>query len=333
MKKIFITGADGFIGSHLTEHLLSKGFNVTAMVYYNSFNSLGWLNDISNKFHKRLKIISGDLRDKSFLISSTKKHDVIIHLAALIAIPFSYEAPESYVQTNIIGTLNVLDATKINKIKKIIVTSTSEIYGRSKKFPISENFGVDPRSPYSATKISADQLSISYYYSFGIPVTILRPFNTVGPRQSPRAVLPTIINQIIDDKRKIKIGNISTKRNFNSVYDIVRGFECAIKTKKNISGEIINLGSSFEISIKDLLKMVSKIEGKRIITINEKKRVRPLKSEIFRLTASNKKAKRLLNWSPKIKTKKGFEKFVKQTIIWFKNNRHLFNKDSEKYSL
>jgi len=254
-------------------------------------------------------------------------------LGALIAIPYSYDAPESYVQTNIIGTLNVLDSARINKIKKIIITSTSEIYGRSKTFPIREDFPVDPRSPYSATKISADQLALSYYYAYNMPVTIIRPFNTIGPRQSLRAVLPTIINQFIDNKKSIKIGNKYSRRNLNSVFDIVKGFELALKTKKKISGQIINLGSSFEIKIIDLVKLISKIENKKIKIKVEKNRIRPSKSEINRLTASNFKAKKLLSWKPTINNIKQFEKFLKITIEWFKRNRSSFKKDSHKYSI
>ena len=333
MKKILVTGSEGFIGSHLTEHLLSKKYEVTALVYYNSFESNGWLNNIEPKLLNKLNIVYGDLRDKNFLLKISKKHDAIMHLAALIAIPYSYSAPESYVQTNVLGTFNILEAAKANNIKKIIITSTSEIYGRSKKFPIKEDFPVDPRSPYSATKISADQIALSYYYSFNLPVTIIRPFNTVGPRQSQRAVIPTIINQFIDEKKDIKLGSLDTKRNFNSVYDIVRGFELSLKTKKNIAGQIINLGSTFEIKIKDIVKLVSKIEKRKINIVLDKKRIRPSQSEVFRLTASNKKAKQLLNWTPKINNLKQFEFFLKKTIEWFKKNRSLYGKDSSRYSV
>ncbi|MDA9814661.1 GDP-mannose 4,6-dehydratase [Candidatus Pelagibacter sp.] len=333
MKKILITGSEGFIGSHLTEYLLQKKYKISALVYYNSFQSNGWLDNIEPKLFKKINIIYGDLRDKSFLIEISKKHDAIIHLGALIAIPYSYVAPDSYVQTNILGTLNILEAAKINNIKKIIITSTSEIYGRSKKFPIKEYYSVDPRSPYSATKISADQIALSYFYSYNLPVTIIRPFNTVGPRQSQRAVIPTIINQFIDNKKSLKLGSLDTRRNFNSVFDIVRGFELSLKTKKNIAGEVINLGSSFEIAIKDLVKLISKIEKKKLEIVSEKKRIRPNESEVLRLTASNIKAKKLLNWKPKINNLKQFELFLKYTIKWFKKNRSLYSKDSSKYTI
>ena len=333
MKKIFLSGSEGFIGSHLTEHLIKKNYKVTSLVLYNSFGKNGWLEDIDAKLKKNLNIIYGDVRDKNFLINSTKNHDAIIHLGALIAIPYSYLAPESYIQTNINGAVNILDAAKINKIKKIIFTSTSEIYGRAKKFPIKENAAVDPRSPYSASKISADQIALSYYYSFKSPVTIIRPFNTIGPRQSDRAVLPTIINQFIDNKNSIKIGNQNTKRNLNSVFDIVRGFELALKTKKKISGEVINLGSEFELSIKELINIISKIEKRKVRIIIDKKRLRPNNSEIQRLTASNIKAKKFLNWKPKINNSKKFEIFIKDTIEWYKKNRSKYKYDSQKYSV
>lgn len=333
MKKIFLTGSEGFIGSHLTEYLLKKNYKVTSLVLYNSFGKNGWLNDIDQKLKKKLNIIYGDVRDKNFLINSTKYHDAIIHLGALIAIPYSYIAPESYIQTNINGAINILDAAKINNIKKIIFTSTSEIYGRANKFPIKENAPVDPRSPYSASKISADQIALSYYYSFKSPVTIIRPFNTIGPRQSERAVLPTIINQFIDNKKNIKIGNQSTKRNLNSVFDIVKGFELALKTKKKISGEIINLGSEFEVSVRQLINIISKIEKKKVKILTDKKRVRPSNSEVLRLTASNKKAKKFLNWEPKINNTLKFEQFIKNTIKWYKKNRSKYKYDSQKYSV
>ena len=333
MKSILITGSEGFIGSHLTEYLLQKQYRVTALVYYNSFESKGWLNNIDKKLFKKLKIVYGDVRDKSYLIKITKKYDAIIHLGALIAIPYSYIAPDSYVQTNILGTVNILEAAKINKVKKVIITSTSEIYGRSKKFPIKEYYPVDPRSPYSATKISADQIALSYFYSYNLPVTIIRPFNTIGPRQSQRAVIPTILNQFIDNKKVLKLGNLDTKRNFNSVFDIVRGFELSLKTKKNISGQIINLGSSFEIKIKDIVNLVSKIEKKKLLIFSEKKRIRPNNSEVLRLTACNKKAKKLLNWSPKVKNLKQFEIFLRHTIKWFRENRSLYSKNSSSYTI
>ncbi|MDC0454714.1 GDP-mannose 4,6-dehydratase [Candidatus Pelagibacter sp.] len=329
--KIFVTGAEGFIGSHLVEYLIKKNHKVTSLVHYNSFGNKGWLENINSIAKKKNNICFGDVRDQDLLKKQTEKHDAIIHLAALIAIPYSYEAPKSYIETNIIGTYNVLQVSKLNNIKKTIITSTSEIYGRSKKFPISEDAIVDPRSPYSATKIAADQLALSYYYSYKLPVTIIRPFNTFGPRQSLRAVIPTIINQIIDGKKIIKLGNLNTKRNYNFVEDIVRGFEMAVRSKINTNGQIINLGSNFEVSVKKLVELISKIENQKIEINSEKMRVRPKNSEVLRLTASNLKAKKLLNWSPKINNEKTFSKSLHKTIVWFKNNRLNYLKQSDEY--
>tara|TARA_B110000259_G_C14030045_1_gene406290 strand:- start:3258 stop:4256 length:999 start_codon:yes stop_codon:yes gene_type:complete len=329
--KIFVTGAEGFIGSHLVEHLINKGHEVTSLVQYNSFGSKGWLEDMNLVAKKKTHICYGDVRDQDLLTKQTKNHDSIIHLAALIAIPYSYESPKSYIDTNIIGTYNILQVSKLNNIKKTIITSTSEIYGRSKKFPITEETIVDPRSPYSATKIAADQLALSYYYTYKLPVTIIRPFNTFGPRQSLRAVIPTIINQVIEDKKIIKLGNLDTKRNYNFVEDIVRGFEFAARSGKNTNGEIINLGSSFEISVKKLVELILKIENKKIKIQSEKKRIRPKNSEVLRLTASNLKAKKLLNWSPEINNEKMFSLSLCKTIKWFKNNKRNYLKQSDEY--
>lgn len=329
--KIFVTGSEGFIGSHLIEHLVKKGHSVTALVHYNSFGKKGWLENIDTKVKKKIKIIFGDVRDGDFLFKQTRNHDGIIHLAALIAIPYSYFSPKSYIDTNITGTYNVLEASKKNKIKKILITSTSEIYGRSNIFPIKETNFIDPRSPYSATKIASDQLSLSYYYSYNLPITIIRPFNTFGPRQSLRAVIPTIINQVISNKNKIKLGNLNTKRNFNFIGDIVNGFELAIKSKKKTNGEVINLGSSYEISILKLTNLISKIVNKKIIIKQDKIRVRPVNSEVLRLAANNQKAKKLLNWSPNIKNEETFTKALKTTIRWFEQNKYNYLEQSNDY--
>ena len=329
--KIFVTGSEGFIGSHLVEHLVKKGHKVTALVHYNSFGRKGWIENINKPAQKKIKLCFGDVKDENLLKKQTKGHDGIIHLAALIAIPYSYDAPKSYIDTNLIGTYNVLEAAKSNKVKKLIVTSTSEIYGRSKKFPITEKNQVDPRSPYSASKIASDQLALSYYYSYKLPVTILRPFNTFGPRQSLRAVIPTIINQIIDNKKIVKLGNLDTKRNFNFIDDITNGFEIAIRSKNKTNGEIINLGSKYEISIKRLAYLILKIENKKISINSETKRVRPINSEVLRLTADNNKAKKMINWSPKIKNEKMFIKALKKTIEWYKKNKHNYLNQSNEY--
>ena len=331
--KIFVTGSEGFIGSHLVEYLVKKKHSVTALVQYNSLGKKGWLEDLNKFTKKKIKICFGDIKDQRLLIQQSKNHDCIIHLAALISIPYSYEAPKSYIDTNIMGTYNILEATKLNKIKKLIVTSTSEIYGRSKIFPINEENQVDPRSPYSATKIAADQLSLSYFYSFQLPVTIIRPFNTFGPRQSQRAVIPTIINQVLANKKHINLGNLNTKRNFNYIDDIVRGFELATNLNKRTNGKIINLGSKFEISIKQLADLILMIKNKKIPIKSIDARVRPSNSEVIRLIANNRKAKSLINWSPNIDNKKKFIVSLKKTIHWFAKNHEHYSNQSDDYMI
>ena len=272
---------------------------------------------INSNILKKINIIFGDIRDYSFIDNIIKKNDVVINLAALISIPYSYVNPISYITTNINGTSNILESCRVNK-KRLIHTSTSEIYGNAKKFPISEEEIPFSQSPYAATKISGDQLALSYHKSYNLAVTIIRPFNTFGPRQSARAIIPTIISQALK-KDNIKLGSLITKRNFNYVDNTVDGFIAAIKSKKGI-GEIINIGSDFETSVEDLVKIVSKILNKKLIVKIDKKRIRPAKSEIFRLIANNKKAKKLLNWKSKMKNKKYFEASIKKTLNWFKDN-------------
>ena len=327
---ILITGADGFIGSHLTEKLLKAGHKVKALSYYNSFNSIGWLKEVKNKT-KNLKIISGDIRDFNFLYNHTKSVDIIFHLASLIAIPYSYVASRSYIDTNIIGTHNVLECSRIHNVKKIIHTSTSEVYGSAQYVPIDENHPNVGQSPYSASKIAADQLAISYHNSFGLPLTILRPFNTYGPRQSTRAVIPTIITQILQGSGEVYLGNKNTTRDFNYVHDVVDAFCKTIKNKK-INGKTINIGSGFEIKITDLANLISEIIGRKIKIKYEKQRDRPKNSEVNRLLASNKKAKYLLNWQPKYSKKTGLTKALKETIMWYNKKENLQNFRSN-YSL
>ena len=332
--RVFITGAEGFIGSHLVEYLVKKKqYKVSALVQYNSFEKTGWLEHLDDKIKKKIKIHFGDVRDQIQLDKLLINQDAVIHLAALIAIPFSYHAPKSYIETNIIGTYNILEAAKQNKLKKILLTSTSEIYGKAKKFPIREEDAVDPRSPYSATKISADQIALSYFYAYNLPITIIRPFNTFGPRQSMRAIIPTIINQIIDQKKTIKLGNLNTKRNFNFVEDIADGYEKALKSKKKIAGEIINLGSKFELKMRDLAEIMLKLEKTKIKIVSESARVRPDKSEILKLQASNYKAKKLLGWAPKVNNLRKFKIEIHKTIKWFKKNRKHYKKQSQNYSI
>ena len=274
--KILVTGADGFIGSHLTEKLLGLGYKVKALSYYNSFNSVGWLSNINKINLKNLEIISGDIRDFNFLNHHTKAIDIVFHLASLIAIPYSYISPRSYIDTNIIGTHNILECSRINKIKKIIHTSTSEVYGTAQYVPIDEKHPYVGQSPYSASKIAADQLAISYNTSFELPITIIRPFNTFGPRQSTRAVIPTIISQILKNSKEVFLGNQYTTRDFNYVSDVVEAFAKTINNKK-INGKIINIGSGYEIKISDLADLISKIMGKKIKIKFDNKRTRPKK--------------------------------------------------------
>ena len=328
--KILITGADGFIGSHLTEKLLNEGYDVKAFVLYNSFNSWGWLEGIKNK--KNLEIFQGDIRDPNGVREAMRDCDAVLHLAALIAIPFSYHSPDTYIDTNIKGTLNILQASRALNIKKIIHTSTSEVYGSAKFVPITESHPLQGQSPYSATKIAADQLAYSFYASFNLPVITLRPFNTFGPRQSARAVIPSIISQISSGKKEIKLGLTSPTRDFSYVDDTVNGFLAALKSDDGI-GETINLGSNFEISIKDTVNLIAKLMNKEIKIISDEERFRPSKSEVTRLWADNKKAKEVIKWTPQYSGLKGFEKGLIKTISWFTRKDNLKLYKTEIYNI
>ena len=320
--KIFLTGSEGFIGSHLAEKLVKSGHNLTCLVLYNSFNSWGWLDQIDKKVKKDINIITGDIRDEFLIKKMIKKNtDVVINLAALIGIPYSYRAPKSYFDTNTIGLLNILNSAINTNIKKIIHTSTSEVYGTPKYIPIDEKHLVSAQSPYAASKIAADQIALSYYKSFNSPVTILRPFNTFGPRQSLRAIIPTIITQILNNK-KIKLGSLYPTRDLTYVDDTTDAFLSALNKKKDI-GEIINIGSGFEVSVKDLVKKISKIMGQNIIIRKDTKRTRPKESEVNRLLANNKKAKKILDWTPQYTKKHGFENGLRKTIEWFSKKENL----------
>lgn len=322
MMKIFLTGAEGFIGSHLAEKLIKKGHDLTCLILYNSFNSWGWLDHADNKIKKEIRVITGDIRDEFLIKNQLKKNvDVVINLAALIGIPYSYRAPKSYFDTNAMGLLNILNSALNSNIKKIIHTSTSEVYGSPKYIPIDEKHLVSAQSPYAASKVAADQIALSYNKSFNSPVTILRPFNTFGPRQSLRAIIPTIITQILN-KKVLKLGSLYPTRDLTYIDDTTDAFLCALNKKKDI-GEIINIGSGFEISIKELVRKISKIIGYRIDIEKDFKRVRPKKSEVDRLFANNKKAKKILNWSPKLSNKSDFENSLKKTIEWFTNEENI----------
>jgi len=329
--KVFVTGADGFIGSHLVERLLKLGHKVKAFTFYNFRGSKGWLDSIDKKLLQDLHIISGDIRDYGFLEKQTKGIDVIYHLAALIAIPYSYYSPQSYIDTNISGTYNVLKSSQKNNISKIIITSTSEVYGTAQTVPIEENHSLNAQSPYAATKIAADQLALSFYKSFNLPVTILRPFNTYGPRQSARAVIPTIISQLVSKNKFIKIGNLAPTRDFTYVDDTVEAFILALK--KNIIGEVINIGNKFEISIKDILNILKNDFNYDFKIVIDRKRLRSKKSEVFRLLASNFKAKKLLHWKPEYQGIAGFKKGLAKTIEWFSNKDNIQLYKSNIYNI
>jgi NAD dependent epimerase/dehydratase len=320
-KKILVTGADGFIGSHLVNKLISLGHDVRAMTMYNSFNNWGWLDTFDKRLLRKIEVVSGDIRDKKFVTDSCKDIDVIFHLASLIAIPYSYKSPYSYVSTNIEGTLNILEAALNFEIENIVHTSTSEVYGESNTIAISEESKSIARSPYSATKIGADQLAYSYYSTFGLPVSTIRPFNTYGPRQSSRAIIPTIITQLLSDNYTIKLGSLDPTRDFCFVEDTVSGFLSVASNKKSI-GEVINIGSGYEISIKDLVSMIGDIMDIKITIKSDKNRIRPKGGEVDRLRANINKAKKILKWEPGYKGKAGLKNGLEKTIEWFKDDEN-----------
>ncbi len=332
MKKILVTGADGFIGSHLTEMLVKEGYDVTAFVYYNSFGSLGWLDQSKLDIKNQIKFFSGDIRDPNGVRKAVKDVNYVLHLASLIAIPFSYHSPDSYIDTNIKGTLNILQAARDFDIEQIIHTSTSEVYGTAREVPITENHPLSGQSPYSASKIGADQIASSFFSSFDLPVSIIRPFNTYGPRQSARAVIPSVISQIANKNEFIKLGSIHPTRDFSYVEDTVRGFLRAINNKKTI-GEVINLGSNFEISIGDTVNLISEIMNQEIDIKVEEERIRPKRSEVDRLFACNKKAKLLLDWEPQYAGLDGFKKGLEKTIEWFVKAENLSKINTKIYNI
>jgi NAD dependent epimerase/dehydratase len=314
-KKVLITGADGFIGSHLTEALVRAGAEVTAFVYYNSFNSWGWLDDLEKGTQNALQIFSGDIRDPNGVRTAVKGQEIVFHLAALIGIPFSYHSPDSYVDTNIKGTLNILQACRENDTQRVLVTSTSEVYGTALYVPIDEKHPFQGQSPYSATKIGADRLAESFFRSFNLPVTIVRPFNTYGPRQSARAVIPTIITQLLANVPEIKLGSLSPTRDFNYVKDTVAGF-LAIAASDRTMGEEINIATQDEISVGMLAaELIHQIRPETRIVIDDD-RVRPENSEVGRLLGANSKLKQLTGWEPAYSLEKG----LAETIAWFRNN-------------
>lgn len=322
MKKVLVTGADGFIGSHLTEELIKQGYKVKAFTFYNSFNSWGWLDTLPKEILNEIEVFTGDIRDPNGVREAMKGCDEAFHLAALIAIPFSYHSPDSYVDTNIKGTLNVLQAARQLDTERVLITSTSEVYGTAQYVPIDEKHPFQGQSPYSATKIGADRLAESFYRSFNMPVTIVRPFNTYGPRQSARAVIPTIITQLLAGKEEIKLGSLIPTRDFNYVKDTANGFIEISKSDKTI-GEEINIATQNEISIGQLAKELIKQINPKAKIICDEQRLRPEKSEVNRLLGSNEKIKRLTNWKPKYT----FEEGLAETIDFFKYNLEKYKID------
>ncbi len=314
--KVLVTGADGFIGSHLTEALAASGHQVRALAYYNSFNGWGWLDRIPKATLDSIEVRTGDVRDFHCVKEAMRGCDAVFHLAALISIPYSYQAPESYVDTNVKGTLNVLQAARDLGVKRVVHTSTSEVYGTARYVPIDEKHPLIGQSPYSASKIGADQMAVAFHASFGVPVCIVRPFNTYGPRQSARAVIPTIITQIAGGARRIRLGALDTTRDFNYVSDTVAGFIAAAASDRAV-GETINIGSGFEVSIGRTAELIARLMGAQIEIENEAERMRPANSEVFRLLADNSKAVELLGWSPAHGGLEGFERGLRRTIDWF----------------
>lgn len=324
-KIMLVTGADGFIGSHLTEMLLEEGYKVRALSQYNSFNNWGWLEGIN---HPNLEVVTGDVRDPHYCKHISRDVDTIFHLAALIAIPYSYIAPDSYVDTNVKGTLNICQAAKENGVRRVLVTSTSEVYGTAQYVPIDEKHPKQPQSPYSATKIGADAMAMSFYNAFELPVVIVRPFNTYGPRQSARAIIPTIITQIANGATEIKLGDLTPTRDFNFVKDTCRGF-IQLADCDDAIGQEVNVCSNYEISMRDTLNLIADIMGKKVNFVEDTQRLRPKNSEVFRLWGDNTKIKGLTGFEPEYDIRRGLE----ETIKWFTCEDNLKKYKSNIYNV
>ncbi len=331
-KKILVTGADGFIGSHLTEELVKQGHDVRAFVFYNSFNSWGWLDHVEPEITRSIDVFSGDIRDPHGVRKALKGCNLVFHLAALIGIPYSYHSPDTYVDTNVRGTLNIVQAARGLGIEKVVHTSTSEVYGTARFVPITEDHPLRGQSPYAASKIGADQIAMSFYFSFGTPVAIIRPFNTYGPRQSARAVIPTIITQIAAGQRTIKLGSLHPTRDFNYIKDIVRAFISVAESEDSV-GEVINAGSNFEISIGETAQLIAEVMNVSINVSCEEYRLRPDKSEVERLLADNKKASLLTGWQPAYAGLPGFKKGLTETAEWFTKSENLKSYKVHIYNL
>lgn len=332
MSKILVTGADGFIGSHLVEHLVRQGHDVRAFVLYNSFNSWGWLDSCTSEVTGRFDVFSGDIRDPHGVRTAMQGSDVVLHLAALIGIPYSYHSPDTYVDTNIKGTLNVLQAARDLEVDHVIHTSTSEVYGSAQFVPITELHPLEGQSPYSASKIGADQMALAFHRSFGTPVTVIRPFNTYGPRQSARAVIPTVITQLASGGGPLRLGLLDPTRDFSFVSDTVGGFVSAIGSE-NSFGQVINLGSGFEVTIRETVQIISGIMGVTTEIQTQNDRVRPPLSEVDRLWADTSKAKELLRWQPAYGGIEGFRRGLEETIDWFSEPANLARYKPDVYNV
>lgn len=324
-KKILVTGADGFIGSHLVEELIRRGYDVRAFVMYNSFNSWGWLDLAPDDVKKNLDIFAGDIRDPNGVRTAMKDCDAVLHLAALIGIPYSYHSPDSYIDTNVKGTLNIVQAARDFGVSRVVHTSTSEVYGTARFVPITEEHPLQGQSPYSASKIGADQIALSFHCSFGTPLTVVRPFNTYGPRQSARAVIPSIISQIASGLQKLRLGSLHPTRDFSYITDTVAGFIAALESEKGI-GEVVNLGSNFEVSIGATVAIIAELMQADVEVETDDLRIRPEKSEVERLLADNSKACRLFGWKPEFAGKEGLRLGLEKTIAWFREPGNLMQK-------
>lgn len=327
-----VTGADGFIGSHLAERLLADGQEVRALVFYNSFGSWGWLDSLPTSTRQGIQVVAGDVRDSGFVRAAVKGCGTVLHLAALIAIPYSYQAPHSYLETNIHGTLNILEAAREEAVERVVITSTSEVYGTPESAPISESHALNAQSPYAATKISADQLALSFHRSFGLPVSVLRPFNAYGPRQSTRAVIPTIITQIAAGQRRIRLGALHPTRDFSFVTDTASGFVSIMDCDQAI-GQVVNIGSSHEISIKALAALIAEIMDVSIEIEEDTARLRPETSEVERLLADTRKAQSLFAWHPEFAGRAGLRQGLEKTVAWFGDPANLAYYRRDGYTL
>ena len=330
--RVLVTGADGFIGSHLVEMLVRDGYKTRAFVMYNSMNSWGWLDNAPSDVSNHFEVVAGDIRDPRGIEDAMKDVDIVLHLAALIAIPFSYDSPDAYVQTNVTGTLNVLEAARRLGTEKVVATSTSEVYGTAQFVPITEDHPLNAQSPYAATKVGADQIALSFHRSFELPVAVLRPFNTYGPRQSARAVIPTIIAQITAGSREVKLGALHPTRDFTFVRDTARGFVQAMQCDGAV-GRVTNIGSGFEISIADTVSAIAEAMGAEIQVLQDESRMRPEGSEVERLFAGTERAKELFGWAPEFSGHDGFLRGLAETAEWFQNPANLAVYKADRYNI